>query len=428
MSKELDELQFSKYKRKASEMLQMAKERVYQYSLSDMEEDTILLSLNRENDEAHTHSNILFWLMTRPCKKDRSDSFLLLLLKELKIPSAFCDDKWTPYRERHFGDGRIDFVLESPRFVVCIEMKISAGDGRKQIERYESFCKSRRKEYLIYYLTPFGNKPSEQSVGKADTSKLRCISFQNEILSWLEKCLTHTETGGYKYSYIKQYIGTVHRIADCEGGKVGVNDIDNLIADTESAKAALFIMDEFKRRITELLNDFFSSLAAYLKKDNSRYDFEVWEEEGNEYLYSKKNTYPGITSVLDTVKVGRKEYQIIFYVELEDYMYSGFIFHLVDKNTKTSISLEEAKKRVPEFYKKWSNAIGKAKIENLKHGTSSFWFPIENTNGERFYFKEFSDSVLEMIDDLCVQVEYIGDYLSKQVIQKVTKNVNVRHS
>lgn len=119
----------------------------------------------------------------------------------------FRNDKWTPYRERHFGDGRIDFVLESPRFVVCIEMKISAGDGPRQLERYESFCKSRRKEYFIYYLTPFGNKPSEQSVGKMDTGKLRCISFRDEILSWLDECQIHTETGGYKYSYIKQYIG-----------------------------------------------------------------------------------------------------------------------------------------------------------------------------------------------------------------------------
>ena len=40
-----------------------------------------------------------------------------------------------------------------------------------------------------------------------DTGKLRCISFRDEILSWLDECQIHTDTGGYKYSYIKQYIG-----------------------------------------------------------------------------------------------------------------------------------------------------------------------------------------------------------------------------
>ena len=419
MSNELDELRLSKCKCRASEMLRTAKEYVYKYSLSDMEDDTILFALDKEYDEAHAHSNILFRLMTRPCKKDKSDSFLLLLLKELKIPLEFCNDKWMPYRERHFGDGRIDFVLESPRFVVCIEMKISAGDGPRQLERYESFCKSRRKEYLIYYLTPFGNEPSEQSIGKMDTAKLRRISFRNEILSWLEKCLIHTETGGYKHSYIKQYIGTVRRITNCERGSVGVNETGKLITDTESAKAALSIMDELKQRVTEVLNDFFNNLADYLKKD-TKYDFYVWEEETNAYMYSKTNTYPGITATLDSIKVGRKEYQFIFYVELGNYMYSGFVFHSIDKGNDIAISVEEAEKKVPEFYKKWSNAIGKAKIQNLKHAPTSYWFPVENTNGERFYFKEFSNSVLEMIDDLDVQVEYIGDYLSQQVIKRVT--------
>lgn len=424
MTNKTEKLRLSKCKWKASEMLQIAKEHVYKDSLLDTEDDTILFSLHREKDETHTHSNILFWLMTRPCKKDRSDSFLLQLLKELKIPTKFCNDNWTPYRERHFEDGRIDFVLESPRFVACIEMKIGAGDGPRQIERYESFCRRRRKEYLIFYLTPLGNMPSEQSIGKMDTSKLRCISFQNEILSWLEKCLIYTEMGGYKHSYIKQYIGTIHRIVDCERSAIEVKDIGTLITDTESAKAALYIRDELKERITKVLNDFFSSLADYLRKD-TKYDFDVWEEEGNEYLYSKTNTYPGITATLDSIMVGRREYQMVFYVELRDYVYSGFTFHLIDRNNDIIISKEEAEKKVPEFYKKWADAIGKAKIENLKRDPLSFWFPVENTNGKWFYFKEFSDSVLELIDNLDVQVEYIGDYLSKQIIRKVTKNVNL---
>lgn len=417
MSEELNELSSLKYKQKASKLLQSAKERVYQNSLLDTEDDTILYSLDREKDETHTHSRILFWLMTRPCKKDRSDSFLLSLLKELKIPPEFYNDKWTPYRERHFKDGRIDFVLESPRFVVCIEMKIGADDGPIQLERYESFCKSRRKEYLMFYLTPRGDEPSEQSIGKMDTDKLRCISFQDEILSWLEKCLTYTEVGGYKYSYIKQYIGTVHRIVDCEGGNVGVNNDDNLITDTESAKAALLIMDKLRERIAELLDNFFSGLAEYLQED-TKYHFTVWED-GNEYMYSKKNAYPGTEALLDSIQVGGMQYQIYFYVGLDDYMYGKFYFYLIDKNNEEeSLSLEQAKKKVPQFYKKWADAIGKAKIENL-HTIKSFWFPIKNTNGELLYFKKFSPSVLEMIDDLDIQVEYIGDYLSNQVIKKV---------
>lgn len=175
------------------------------------------------------------------------------------------------------------------------------------------------------------------------------------------------------------------------------------------------------------MNDFFSKLADYLEKD-TKYHFHVWREEADKYLYSKTNTYPGITAVLDSIKPGRREYQMIFYVELENYMYGGFVFHAIGKDGEVNVPVEEMKKKAPEFYRKWVEAIDKVNIRNIKHGTDSFWFPIENTNGERFYFREYSNSVLELIDDMEIQIEYIGDYLSKQVVRKVGKNVNGRGS
>ena len=41
------------------------------------------------------------------------------------------------------------------------------------------------------------------------------------------------KTGGYKYSYIKQYIGTVRRISNLVGDDVEENESRTLIADTE---------------------------------------------------------------------------------------------------------------------------------------------------------------------------------------------------
>ncbi|MDE6675714.1 MAG: hypothetical protein K2K19_13065, partial [Acetatifactor sp.] len=185
--------------------------------------------------------------------------------------------------------------------------------------------------------------------------------------------------------------------------------------------------DELRERITKVLNDFFSELADYLEED-TKYHFHVWREEADKYLYSKTNTYPGITAVLDSIKLGRREYRMIFYVELGNYMYGGFVFHAVGKDGEVIVPVEEMKKKAPEFYKRWADAIDKTKIGNIKHDANSLWFPIENTNGEKFYFKEYSNSVLDLIDDMEIQVEYIGDYLSKQVVGKVRKNVNGRGS
>ena len=88
------------------------------------------------------------------------------------------------YRERTFdgGSSRIDFVLESKNFCAVIEMKVDARDGDSQLARYASFCRKKRKEYMVYYLTLDGHAPEEQSVRGVEPERFRCISFEKESL------------------------------------------------------------------------------------------------------------------------------------------------------------------------------------------------------------------------------------------------------
>lgn len=211
------------------ELLEKAKERRYEQSLMDAEDDNILFALNREFDETHTHSKLIYYLLSTPAKRDKSDSFLLAFLKQIGVPEKYLDaDKWTIYRERSFDDGRIDFVLESSKYVAAIEMKLGAGDGSHQLERYDRFCKSRRKEYGLFYLTLDGREPSEQRVGNLDKDHLYCISFEKHIMEWLEECLTYTKHGGYKYSFIMQYMAAIKQIT----GKGTVFGMGDLIKDS----------------------------------------------------------------------------------------------------------------------------------------------------------------------------------------------------
>ena len=99
---------------KSKDLLDKAKERLYEQSLMDAEDDNILYVLSREFDETHTHSKILFHLLSTPYKKDKSNSFLIAFLRQIGVPEQYIgNEKWTLYRERTFDDGRIDFVLES---------------------------------------------------------------------------------------------------------------------------------------------------------------------------------------------------------------------------------------------------------------------------------------------------------------------------
>ena len=97
-----------------------------------------------------------------------------------------------------FEGGRIDFVIESRSFCAIMEMKVDAADGDSQLNRYAAFGKRKRKKYRIYYLTPHGHRPEEQSAGGVDEDKLACISFEKEITSWLRDCLGAVDERGYK--------------------------------------------------------------------------------------------------------------------------------------------------------------------------------------------------------------------------------------
>ena len=172
----------------------------------------ILLAIDEERDEAHIHSKIIYFLLDRSYNEDGTDNFLHLFLQELKIPEKYIKCPWRVYREQAFEEGRIDFVIESEKFCIAIEMKIDAKDGDRQLERYDMFCKKKGKAYRIYYLTLNGRAPDKQSVGSMDMQRLYLISFQNEILSWLQMCMDTVDKGGYKYSFLKQYDATVGTI------------------------------------------------------------------------------------------------------------------------------------------------------------------------------------------------------------------------
>ncbi|WP_459951432.1 PD-(D/E)XK nuclease family protein, partial [Fusobacterium polymorphum] len=113
----------------------------------------------------------------------------------------------------------MDFVIESESLCIAIEMKIYSGDQSKQLERYEKYCKNRkkingvRKEYFIYYLTLLQDeKPSEQSIGKMNIEKLRNISVEKEILVWLKSGLKFIENEKYRSNFIISYISTIENL------------------------------------------------------------------------------------------------------------------------------------------------------------------------------------------------------------------------
>lgn len=88
--------------------------------------------------------------------------------------------------------GRIDILIEyGKNESIIIENKINASDQPKQLQNYHEYTLNHKgTKPRIFYLTPYGTNPSEDSKGDLE---VKCISYENDILSWLEEFKTEDQ-------------------------------------------------------------------------------------------------------------------------------------------------------------------------------------------------------------------------------------------
>jgi hypothetical protein len=372
----------------------------------------ILYAIGKERDETQVHSKIIYFLLTHSHNEEKQNLFLNLFLQVIKIPKQYLDDSWLVYRERVFENGRIDFVMESRNFCVAIEMKIDAGDGDSQLERYELFCKRKRKEYFVYYLTLDGHAPSEKSVYGMDLDKLRKISFQKEVVEWIDRCMENVDKDGYKHSFLKQYLGVVKHITGVDKEEINVED---LITDQETGKAAMLIIDSFHKKMQHVIEAFFDKLKYILEKESGQ-ETRFYDEDIRQYYLSKR-ARTGTETVINHINYKDHIYYFVLCLEVDDFLYVALGF--ADEMDDAWIPLSEIQDILPDFYEKCMEKIDRLDLPGLKQSVYSRWYYLENTKGQKFDFRNYSDSVIELIDDMNVQCEFLGQNIANQILSLV---------
>lgn len=143
------------------------------------------------NHYENKHSSIIAELLNPNGSHGQADSFLALFLDSYKSNISFSLEKGTSVAtEVVMESGRIDILITNQKQAIIIENKIYAGDQCEQLKRYDEYAKKYGEgNYEILYLTLFGNNASEQS---AEGVKYIPISYVNNIVKWLEKCINHS--------------------------------------------------------------------------------------------------------------------------------------------------------------------------------------------------------------------------------------------
>lgn len=175
--------------------------------------------------EVRLHSAFLAELLN-PCASHGMStkylsSFIDYIIRREGAPFEFDADSAKVYVEYNIGNisedytegGRIDLMLQDKnRQTIIIENKIYAGDQFCQMFRYNQFAKNKLQlsdnQFRLLYLTLNGDEPRKESLNDAVFSYYR-ISYRDDILSWLERCLSASALKPLVRETISQYISNL---------------------------------------------------------------------------------------------------------------------------------------------------------------------------------------------------------------------------
>ncbi|MGK0391295.1 MAG: hypothetical protein ACI94Y_004057, partial [Maribacter sp.] len=361
------------------------------------------------------HSRFLSHLLNPKASHQKGDVFLKLFLKEYGIDLGDTKDlKVLPneYDKKEYQNMDILVRNRKEKKALMIENKIWAGDSnhedRGQIEGYTNILiEEGFKDITVFYLTPFGRKPSNESLGKyvfvehsndseknvekgKTALKGSCISYQNDILPWLEKCLPLTVSSPYLRESISQYLKLIKKMTNKN------------------------VTTEHQEKMMEVIGKNEENLGAFKQMINNKDSFHkptvisFWEELQKEIEYRNYNIIQEFNKEIISKNAGILE--IEFEKDGLSYIFecdSGDCFLLTMKSNKIDTgNIEKIRLVVKENIKEfWINE----KNQNWGFVFVNYFFE----KGKRVCFFKFNDIL-----------DFISPKIRKETINKIMKEVD----
>jgi len=261
----------------------------YKYSLINAENEFNIFEILRDkNDEVNLHSQFIYELL----RNNGNHKFGSIITKSLLDNIGIKDfdlDNYSVHKEYK----NIDILIKNDKQVIIIENKIWAEDQDKQLERYNEILTIENfKNIYIYYLTPFGKKPTKGSLGilklqskeskdKIETGVVNLISYSFHILSWLESCIGITAKNSRLRETIIQYQDLINNLTGKSSNMEQRLEVYSLLSQGNNIESALTIAQNWVHIKWHTEWDFWNSFEDKIKSEN----YIVLEEQ----KFSKKN-------------------------------------------------------------------------------------------------------------------------------------------
>ncbi|HRI61435.1 MAG TPA: PD-(D/E)XK nuclease family protein [Saprospiraceae bacterium] len=267
--------------------------------------------LGLESDEVRTHSLFLAELLSPAGSHGMGHVFLDQFLFHFEVddfdaPAAKVTAEFHIGRVSEDEGGRIDLVIESKGRRILIENKIFAGDQPNQLLRYHRFD----GDAILYYLTLFGAKPSGESTGNGQLTdeQFTCISYESDILNWLEACREKATRLPNVRETIAQYIELVKQLTNQNfDGKMQTDILNKIFSSPDHLKSFVELqsltkpvydrlIETWKPELKKIADDLGLWFFAYLESGKRWQGFafggeKVFEEAGIQITF-QFDTFP----------------------------------------------------------------------------------------------------------------------------------------
>ncbi|MDX9902227.1 MAG: PD-(D/E)XK nuclease family protein [Aliarcobacter sp.] len=306
--------------------------------------------LRKTNDEVNLHSKFIYELLNPSGSHSQGDKFLQLFIKEaleLNIDDAINSKVIVNREDLTDVNRRIDFTIETSNYIIGIEMKIDAGDQDNQLSDYMKELRRRnskykqKKEIKLFYLTKFGDMPSDSSLSTLNKEDISLLSFSLDIELWLSECIKKTNITKLQES-IKQYQEIIHTITGQLPKEIN-NKMDELIKDKNDIETLHVMTQNYTRLWAKKEVDFWNELYnrvgkmtinKKVNKDNNSIEIDLFSDKENDYKYDityedkiakivekrHHNHYSSFGLFVD-IKYKKHVFKIELYQRDNDYMY-----------------------------------------------------------------------------------------------------------
>ena len=332
--------------------------RKYDILHSFEDEFNIFSILRNERDEVNLHSKFIGELL-----KNRSfgDIFLKLFLEaiEIKIDGEINKSIYLEYGAN--DNGRIDILLKinskSFKRAIIIENKIEAGDQWQQLQRYVEAMKKEgysKDEITIVYLTLAGDTPSDYSLGHIQVNEVKILSYKDDIISWIEKCIKEVAVVPGLRETLIQYKKLLEKLTG-KGEKKMIDELKDTILSKEKYLSVAYLIPDILLEIKrDLQYRFWENLKLEMEKlnleevkfedeFNTKFDFNKIKKF---YTNLKDKKYYGIMYEIKELEAGSKLY---LRIEVDYNIYWGLRVIDKDGNSNKNSSKEHLKKSLKEF-------------------------------------------------------------------------------